>query len=158
MVRKWVRKFNEGRDKMHDELWSSRPSAVSDDMMHVVEAKVCEDRRFTIPLLSLCFQQISRTVLYETVTVRLDFRKLCSRRVPKMLSEEQKEAGCQCIDLSHVIQRARFLSQIVTGDETWVSRLTLEAAVYGVEANLTAEKYKFKQTISTRKITYSFLG
>jgi transposase len=29
MVRKWVRKFNEGRDNMHDELRSGRPSVVS---------------------------------------------------------------------------------------------------------------------------------
>jgi transposase len=29
MVRKWVRKFNEGREKMHDEPRSSRPSVVT---------------------------------------------------------------------------------------------------------------------------------
>jgi hypothetical protein len=30
VVRKWVRKFNEGRDNMHDEPRSVRPSVVSD--------------------------------------------------------------------------------------------------------------------------------
>jgi hypothetical protein len=29
MVRKWVRKFNEGRDNVHDEPQSGRPSVVS---------------------------------------------------------------------------------------------------------------------------------
>ena len=29
MVRKWVRKFNEGRDNVHDEPRSGRPSVVS---------------------------------------------------------------------------------------------------------------------------------
>jgi transposase len=61
-VRKWVRKFNEGRDNVHEPR-SGRPSVVSDDLMGAVEAKVCEDRRFTISSLSLHFQQISRTVL-----------------------------------------------------------------------------------------------
>ena len=30
MVRKWVRKFNEGRDNLHDEPRSGRPSVVTD--------------------------------------------------------------------------------------------------------------------------------
>jgi hypothetical protein len=29
MVRKWVKKFNEGRDNVRDEPWSDRPSVVS---------------------------------------------------------------------------------------------------------------------------------
>jgi len=70
MVRKWVRKFNEGRDNVHDELRSGRPSVVSDDLVRAVEAKVREDRRFTISSLSLHFQQISRTLLYEIVGQR----------------------------------------------------------------------------------------
>ena len=56
MSRKWVRKFNEGHDNMHDELRSSQLSVVSDDLVHAVEAKVCEDRWFTILSLSLHFQ------------------------------------------------------------------------------------------------------
>jgi hypothetical protein len=63
MVRKWVRKFNEGPDNMSDEPQSGRPSVVSDVLVHAVKAKVHEDRQFTISLLSLHFQQISRTVL-----------------------------------------------------------------------------------------------
>ena len=55
MVRKWLRKFNEGRDNVHDEPRSSRPSVVSDDLVHAVQAKIREDRRFTISSLSLHF-------------------------------------------------------------------------------------------------------
>jgi oligoribonuclease (3'-5' exoribonuclease) len=91
LERKWVRKFNEGHDNMHNEPRSSQPSVVSDDLMRMVEAKVHEDRQFTISLQSLHFQQISRSVLYKIVTDCLDFRKLCSRWVPKMLSEEHKK-------------------------------------------------------------------
>jgi transposase len=48
MVRKWVRKFNEGRNNVHDEPRSGRPFLVSDDLVRAVEGEVCEDRRFTI--------------------------------------------------------------------------------------------------------------
>jgi hypothetical protein len=104
MVRKWVKKFNGGHDNMHEEPQSGWLSVVHDDMVHAVEAKVCEDRRFTISSLSLYFQQISRTVLYEIVT------SFGLSVIVLMLGAEvglrgtQKEAGCQCTDLSHAIQ------------------------------------------------------
>jgi transposase len=40
MVRKWVRKFNECRDNVHDEPRSDRPSVVSDEL---VAATFCEE-------------------------------------------------------------------------------------------------------------------
>ncbi|KAJ4433680.1 hypothetical protein ANN_15991 [Periplaneta americana] len=40
MVRKWVRQFKEGRENVHDEPWSGRPSVVTDDLLQVVEAKL----------------------------------------------------------------------------------------------------------------------
>jgi hypothetical protein len=76
---------------VHEESRSGQPSVISDDLVRAVEAKVREDRRFTISSLSLHFQQISKTVLYDVVTDRLDFRKLCSHWVPKMLSQEHKK-------------------------------------------------------------------
>ena len=33
MVRKWVRMFNEGRENVHDEARSGRPSLVNDDLV-----------------------------------------------------------------------------------------------------------------------------
>jgi transposase len=58
IVRKCVRKFNEGHDNVHDEPRSGRPSVVSDDLVRAVEATVREDKRFTISSLSLHFQHI----------------------------------------------------------------------------------------------------
>lgn len=55
MVRKWVRQFKESRENVHDEPWNGRPSVVTDDLLQVVEAKLREDRRFTISLLSSHF-------------------------------------------------------------------------------------------------------
>jgi len=36
MVRKWVRMFNEGRDNVHIEAQSGRPSLVNDHLVHKV--------------------------------------------------------------------------------------------------------------------------
>jgi len=65
MVRKWVRMFNEGRENVHDEAQSGRPSLVNDDLVCKLNERVRDDRRFTISDLSLHFPQISRTLLYD---------------------------------------------------------------------------------------------
>ena len=48
MVQRWVRLFNEGRENVHDDLRSGRPSAVNEDLVRSVEEKIRENRRFTI--------------------------------------------------------------------------------------------------------------
>jgi len=60
MVRKWVQVFNEGRENVGDKGRSGRPSLVNDDLVHKVNNRVRDDRRFTISDLSLHFPQISR--------------------------------------------------------------------------------------------------
>ena len=47
IFRKWVRMFNEGRENVHDEARSGRPSLVNDDLVRKVNGRVCDDRRLT---------------------------------------------------------------------------------------------------------------
>ncbi|KAJ4446859.1 hypothetical protein ANN_13559 [Periplaneta americana] len=61
MVRRWVRKFNEGRISVHDEQHTGRPSLINDDLVHAVDEKIHEDMRFTISSLSLNFPQMLRS-------------------------------------------------------------------------------------------------
>ena len=79
MVRKWVRMFNEGRENVHDEARSGRPSLVN-DLVHKVNERVRDDRRFTISDLSLHFPHISRTLLYDIVSSHLGRRRPNSMR------------------------------------------------------------------------------
>ena len=65
MVRKLDRMFNDGRENVHDEARSGRPSLVNDDLVRKVNERVRDDRRFTISDLSLHFPQVSRTLLYD---------------------------------------------------------------------------------------------
>ncbi|GBM96075.1 hypothetical protein AVEN_112694-1 [Araneus ventricosus] len=75
MVRKWVRPFNDGRTNVHDEARSGQHSVVSDDLVAKVNEKIGENRRFTIRMLCDEFPQISKAVLHENVTNRLNYRK-----------------------------------------------------------------------------------
>jgi len=80
MVRKWVRMFNGGRENLHDEARSGRHSLVNDDLLRNVNERVREVRRFTVSDLSLHFPQISRTLLYDTVSSHLGYRRPHSMR------------------------------------------------------------------------------
>jgi len=84
MVRKWVRMFTEGRENVHDEARSGRPSLVNADLVRKVNERVLDDRRFKISDLSQHFPQISRTLLYNIVSSHLGYRRPHSlRRVYK---------------------------------------------------------------------------
>ena len=100
MVRKWVRIFNEGRENVHDESRSGRPSLVNDDLARKANERVRDDRRFTISDLSLHFPQISRTVLYDIVSSHLgrrrphSLRRVCKNLCPATISASKWRRIC----------------------------------------------------------------
>ncbi|GBL69482.1 hypothetical protein AVEN_68484-1 [Araneus ventricosus] len=90
MVRKWVRQFNDVRTNVHDEALSGRHSVVNNGLVAKENEKIRENRRFTIRMLCDEFPHITKTALHEIVTNRLNYRKLCSRWVPKMHTDVHK--------------------------------------------------------------------
>ncbi|GBM75327.1 hypothetical protein AVEN_144153-1 [Araneus ventricosus] len=122
MVRKWVRQFNDGRTNVHDEARSGRPFVINDGLVAKMNEKIRENRRFTIRMLFDEFPQISKTVLHEIVTNRLNYSKLCSRWVPKMFTDvhKTKRLGSALKFLTRCSEEGNeFLNKIVTGNETW---------------------------------------
>jgi len=85
MVGKWVQMFNDGRENVHDEVQSGRPSLLNDDLVHKVNERVRDTRCFTISDLSVHFPQISRTLLYDIVSNLGRRRSHSMRRVYKNL-------------------------------------------------------------------------
>ena len=81
MVRRWCRQFESGRDNVHDDKCSSRPSVVTPDLVQQIEVKIRENRRFTD--LAEFFPNVSWKTVRRIVTESLHFRKLCARWVPK---------------------------------------------------------------------------
>jgi hypothetical protein len=82
--------FKGGRTNVHDEERSGRPSVVSHDLVQSAGQNICERLPITISDLSCEFSQISHTVLYEIITVRLGSHKFCARWVPKMVTGAHK--------------------------------------------------------------------
>jgi hypothetical protein len=72
-VRQWCRMFKDWRTNVYDEERSGHTSVVSDYLVQFVDQKICEIRRFTISELSCEFPQISHTLLYESIAVRLGY-------------------------------------------------------------------------------------
>ncbi|GFX76949.1 HTH_48 domain-containing protein [Trichonephila clavipes] len=56
MVRRWCRQFSEGRQSVHDEEYSKRPSLI---IVELVRQRVMENSHFTVKELSSQFPQIS---------------------------------------------------------------------------------------------------
>jgi hypothetical protein len=68
--------FKDGRTNVHDEERGGPPSVVSNDLVQSVDQRICERRRFKISEISCEFPQISRTVLYKIITVRLGYQQV----------------------------------------------------------------------------------
>ena len=68
IIRKWFWMFNEGRENVHDETRSGRPSLVNNDLLRKVNERVRDNRSFTICDLSLHFPKVSSTLLYDIVS------------------------------------------------------------------------------------------
>jgi hypothetical protein len=68
--------FKDGRANIYDGERNGWPSVIN--LVQVSIKKLVKDR-FTISELRRVFPQISRTILYQTITVRLDYHKFCAR-------------------------------------------------------------------------------
>ncbi|KAG5320181.1 SETMR methyltransferase, partial [Pseudoatta argentina] len=118
-VFKWCREFKNGRTSVHDDQRSGRPSILTDDIVEKIENALRDDRRLTVDELSAMFPQISRSLLHETITETLGYRKLSARWVPKQLTDQHKlnrvEAGQEFLR-RYKLHGDEFLRSIVTGD------------------------------------------
>jgi hypothetical protein len=122
-VRQWCRIFKDVRTNIHDEERSGRTSVASDDLPQSVDKKICERRRFTISELSCEFPQISCTVLYDVITVRLGYHKFWARWDPKMPIGAHKTrtmaSAFTFLERYHK-DDDEFFNHIITCDESWV--------------------------------------
>lgn len=159
-VYKWCREFKNGRTSVHDDQRSGRPSIVTDEIVEKIENALRDDRRVTVDELSAMFPQISRSLLHETITETLGYRKLSARWVPKRLTDQHKlnrvEAGQEFLR-RYKLHGDEFLRSIVTGDETWVAHYTPETKRQSQQWRHTSSpsSKKFKTTISAKKIMAS---
>lgn len=126
VVRHWCRMFKDCQTNIHDEQWVGQPSVAADDVVLKVDAKVRENRCFTITELSVNLPQIVCSVLYETMTNKLGYHKFCTRWVPKMVTDDHKNMRITSLSLfwsGNIVKEMNFMA----GDKTWVSYVNPES-------------------------------
>jgi hypothetical protein len=91
-VQQRVKQFIDGQTNMHNEDCSGCPSFVNDGHVDKGNSKICENCRFIISELMMCFPQILCTQLCETVAERLHYHEVFTHWVLKMQMYEQKSS------------------------------------------------------------------
>jgi [histone H3]-lysine36 N-dimethyltransferase SETMAR len=122
-VSRWFKRFERKQWSLRDEPRSGRPIEVLTDKNIEMAAKlVKEDRRITIRQLAqelnVNYESV-RTILHES----LGLRKLTSRWIPHLLSDEQKQSRvswCKFMLDKFDGGRSKLVSEIITADETWI--------------------------------------
>jgi hypothetical protein len=70
-MHKWCNLFNGARTDVHNEARSGCQSVITKDLKDRIDAYIRENRRFIIDELHEVFPYVSRSFLYEIVTVQL---------------------------------------------------------------------------------------
>ncbi|XP_077156041.1 histone-lysine N-methyltransferase SETMAR-like [Ranitomeya variabilis] len=156
----WAKEFKLGRTSMEDEHREGRPStSLNEGNVKKVEEVVLADRRVTIrhvaEVTGISYGNIQRILAKE-----LHMRKVSSRWVPKMLTDEQKKKRVD-ISIANLekfqADKEKFLSRFLTMDETWIHHFdpeTKQQSMTWKRANEPTPK-KFKVSSSGGKVMAS---
>ena len=119
-VRKLVREFQGGRADCSDLQRSGRPASISTEKISEVRALVQEDRRIAVDQVASQLE-ISHGTAWHILTENPCMKKLCSRWIPHVLTEEHMLR--RTLAASQHLQQFRrdpaFLNRIIAADESW---------------------------------------
>jgi len=117
----WFSQFKAGRTSIDDDEHSGRPVCSSTpEMIERVCQIIHEDRHHTIDEASMLVG-ISHGTCHKTLTEDLKMQRVTSKFMPRLLSVDQKQQRLDvCLHLKENANDPSFLSNVITGDETWV--------------------------------------
>jgi hypothetical protein len=105
-VNERVKKFQNGRQNVSDEHPSGRPVAVATETVkQQIQQRICDYRRVTIDETAMELN-MSHGSTYNIVHDNLGYTEVCSRWVPRQLSDDHKRAQ-QTICQQHLDCHAR---------------------------------------------------
>ncbi len=163
VVREWGLNFLASRKKIHYLPMEERPRDLfTSDAVAGVRALLKHDRRLTIRQLEYLMEEemcnpTSRSTIHHILSMELDVRKVCARRVPHMLSDthEVLPVAAAVKFLSQYTNKGEsMLDRIIMGDETWTHCYTLPTKAQSKVWNYCDEKApkKFKAERSVGKV------
>lgn len=124
-VRKWVlraKSSERGQMNIHDAERPGRPVTVTDELHHNrVDEIVRNNRRVRQSEIALQLGISKERV--QAIISNLNYRKICARWVPRLLTEQMKKKRVDaCVEFLARYRRDgdQFLHNIVTGDESWI--------------------------------------
>lgn len=124
-------------------------------MLERADTLIRGDRRITIKHLAA---QLDVSVgSADTLVHQLEYSKVCSRWVPRRLTDDHKDQRrtiCAELLARYEADGDNFLSNIVTGDETWIHHFEAETKRQSMEWHHTnsPSKKKFKAVPSAGKV------
>ena len=118
-VFRWVKAFKAGKFSVEDDTRPGRPkTSVTKANIAAVKIVVEQNTRLSVKDIASCTGSV-KTILKK----RLDLRKVCTKWVPHLLTEEQKTQRLKCArELLKTYKgcNSQVFSNLLTGDETWV--------------------------------------
>lgn len=122
MVYKWTDRFENGWEDVEDEERSGRPcSSRTEEIVQRVHQQVEKDRRQSVEEIAEGVG-ISSSSAHRILVEDLAMSRVVARWVPKLLTPVMKTArvsACRELLSLYEANPENFLTQLVTGDETW---------------------------------------
>ena len=129
-VHEWIEKFKSGRTSVKHAEGAGRPStSTSEEKTEQTQQMILANRRINIDELAQSLQ-ISHGSAQKIIHEILGYHKVSARWVPRELTEEHKRRRveiCQTLLNRYNNEGEEILSQIVTGDESWVHHCSPES-------------------------------
>jgi len=120
-VSRWLKLFKNGREEVEDDPRSGRPSTSKiDEHVSRVSNLLNTDRRMSVRMIADTLN-IPKTSVHDIIRNNLHMRKVCAKFVPKLLSNDHKNNRVTIATelLERLQNESGFLSNVITGDETW---------------------------------------
>ena len=122
-VFEWHKRFKEGRESVRDDERCRRSKEVrTPELIGQIKNFMDKDSRVSIETISPQFD-VSVGTVHTIIRKELKMRKICTKFVPRMLREDQKERCCH--DSREMVglinSDPAVLDALVTCDESWIN-------------------------------------